>query len=449
MEGNYRPTHSANSTNYNSAPADMDGANTAPFTVSYDQTGVNNPQAPQQSYSQAGNFAYDSSYSPASFSPAPIGPQFSYATSDAGYGNGSNVNMGSRVADAVRNIDTDRIAGNIESGIGYVTDKAGKFTTAAKDKLANPNRRKALAIMGGAVASLALAMSLGNAVLNKTNNSSYDQTPPTATSNNSSAGSNQTEEVKDTDPNMNVETADSEHDGKISYKVYEYDFTRGYDNYTFVGDRTSQVEYSDSDTVNDRKEASMDDFIECISKQGDSTTRCNSIDEVFAKEEDYHGANAFVDLLKKYGGYNNGDITKLEKHNYIIDQKGVYMRNICDYHFKELASVNPAITDGVLRIYVANSNADGSKNPYNQYGYGGKFTIDITNLYVSPDHKRPRNGGLIAHNFNSGRIVCDQMPTEKELIQIIKDNYDSIFKVDNHPNNRGALEGVMNDRRKP
>ena len=291
MEGNYRPTHSANSTNYSSAPADMDGTNTAPFTISYDQTNVNGPQVPQQSYSQAGNFAYDPGYAPTSFSPAPVGPQLSYATSDAGYGS-SNVNMGSRVADAVRNIDTDRIAGNIESGISYVTDKAGEFTATAKDKLTNPNRRKALAIMGGAVASLALAMSLGNAVLNKTNSSNYNQTPPAATSNNSSAGSNQTEEVKDTDPNMNVETADSEHDGKISYKIYEYDFTRGYDNYIFVGDRTSQVEYSDSDTVNDRKEASMDDFIECISKQGDSTTRCNSIDEVFAKEEDYHGANA-------------------------------------------------------------------------------------------------------------------------------------------------------------
>ena len=152
MEGNYRPTHSANSTNYSSAPADMGGANAAPFTVSYDQTGVNNPQVTQQSYSQAGNFAYDSSYSPASFSPAPVGPQFSYATSNAGYGSGSNVNMGSRVADAVRNIDTDQIAGNIESGISYVTDKAGEFTATAKDKLANPNRRKALAIMGGAVA---------------------------------------------------------------------------------------------------------------------------------------------------------------------------------------------------------------------------------------------------------------------------------------------------------
>ena len=448
MEGNYRPTHSTNSTNYSSAPADMDGANTAPFTISYDQANLNSPQIPQQSYSQAGNFTYNPGYAPASFSPAPVGPQLSYATSDTGYGSGSNINMGSRVADAVRNIDTDQIAGNIESGIGYVTNKAGEFTATAKDKLANPNRRKVLAIMGGAVASLALAMSLGSAALNKTNSNSYNQTPA-ATSNDSSVKPGQIVKTKNSDPNMNTETADSEHDGKISYKIYEYDFTRGYDNYIFVGDRTSQVEYSDSDTVNDRKEASMDDFIECISKQGDSTTRCNSIDEVFAKEEDYHGANAFVDLLKKYGGYNNGDITKLEKHDYIIDQKGVYMRNICDYHFKELASVNPAITDGVLRIYVANSNADGSKNPYNQYGYGGKFTIDITSLYVSPDHKRPRNGGLIAHIFNSGRIVCDQMPTEKELIQIIKDNYDSIFKVDNHPNNRGALEGVMNDRRKP
>ena len=237
MEGNYRPTHSTNSTNYSSAPADMDGANAAPFTVSYDQTGVNNPQAPQQSYSQAGNFAYNSSYSPASFNPAPVGPQLSYTTSNASY-SGSNTDMGSRVADVVRNIDTDQIASNIESGIGYVTDRASEFTATAKDKLSDPNRRKKMAIIGGAVASLALAISLGSAVLNKTNSSSYNQTPPPATSNNSSAGSNQTEEVKDTDPNMNVETADSEHDGKISYKIYEYDFTRGYNNYTFVGDRT-------------------------------------------------------------------------------------------------------------------------------------------------------------------------------------------------------------------
>ena len=340
-------------------------------------------------------------------------------------------------------------------GHHYMANPPVEIMDIPRDRATSPEGKKKLKLIGSVAASLALTFALVGTACSKLNAGAVrvNKRPVSAEqSANTTADSSNvvaTEPKQETDPNMNTETADSEHDGKISYKVYEYDFTRGYDNYTFVGDRTSQVEYSDSDTVNDRKEASMDDFIECISKQGDSTTRCNSIDEVFAKEEDYHGANAFVDLLKKYGGYNNGDITKLEKHNYIIDQKGVYMRNICDYHFKELASVNPAITDGVLRIYVANSNADGSKNLYNQYGYGGKFTIDITNLYVSPDHKRPRNGGLIAHNFNSGRIVCDQMPTEKELIQIIKDNYDSIFKVDNHPNNRGALEGVMNDRRKP
>lgn len=340
-------------------------------------------------------------------------------------------------------------------GHHYMANPPVEIMDIPRDRATSPESKKKLKLIGSVAASLALTFALVGTACSKLNagavrvNKRPVQAEQSANTPTDSSDVVATEPKQEADPNMNTETADSEHDGKISYKVYEYDFTRGYDNYTFVGDRTSQVEYSDSDTVNDRKEASMDDFIECISKQGDSTTRYNSIDEVFAKEEDYHGANAFVDLLKKYGGYNNGDITKLEKHNYIIDQKGVYMRNICDYHFKELASVNPAITDGVLRIYVANSNADGSKNPYNQYGYGGKFTIDITNLYVSPDHKRPRNGGLIAHHFNSGRIVCDQMPTEKELIQIIKDNYDSIFKVDNHPNNRGALEGVMNDRRKP
>ena len=352
-------------------------------------------------------------------------------------------------------MDSDRRFPAGVLGHHYMANPPVEIMDIPRDRATSPEGKKKLKLIGSVAASLALTFALVGTACSKLNAGAVrvNKRPvPAEQSANAPTDSSDvvaTEPRQEADPNMNTETADSEHDGKISYKVYEYDFTRGYDNYTFVGDRTSQVEYSDSDTVNDRKEASMDDFIECISKQGDSTTRCNSINEVFAREEDYHGANAFVDLLKKYGGYNNGDITKLEKHDYIIDQKGVYMRNICDYHFEELASVNPAITDGVLRIYVANSNADGSKNPYNQYGYGGKFTIDITNLYVSPDHKRPRNGGLIAHNFNSGRIVCDQMPTEKELIQIIKDNYDSIFKVDNHPNNRGALEGVMKDRRKP
>lgn len=444
MEGNYRPTHNANNTNYSSAPTDMDGANTAPFTVSYDQTGVNSPQAPQQSYSQVGNFAYNPGYAPASFSPAPVGPQLSYATSDVGYGSGSNVNMGSRVADAVRNIDTDRIAGNIESGISYVTDKAGKFTTVAKDKLANPNRRKALAIMGGAVASLALAMSLGNAVLNKTNSSSYNQTPPTATSNNSSAESDQAAEIKDTDPNMNVETADSEHDGKISYKVYEFNEPKASanntrDKYFLVGERTSQVDYSSSDTVNDRKEISMDDFVKRIAERNKNNINLSSINDVFAKEEDYHGPNAIVDLLEKYGGYKN--ISRLERTNSINDNfSGIVIRNAFHYNYSELASSNPNITNGCIQISIVNPNRDS-----NEYGYGNSFTIEIISLF-GKDH---------GHIFRSGRIVCDYIPTEKELVQILKDNYDTIFKVDNDyvygagSTNKGAMESIARERRKP
>jgi len=277
----------------------MDGANTAPFIISYDQTNINNPQASQQSYSQADNFAYNPGYAPASFSPASVGPQFSYATSDAGYGNGSNVNMGSRVADAVRNIDTDRIAGNIESGIGYVTDKADKFTAAAKDKLANPNRRKALAIMGGAVASLALAMSLGNAVLNKTNSHSYDQTPA-ATSNNSSAESNQTEEVKDTDPNMNVETADSEHDGKISYEAYKIQYPSNYyrDNHSLDHEGEVSVQYSEEDSVDTRKEITENDLIDEWSNAEDSS---GSVDQMLGSDPGKVN-EALIACLKNYGG---------------------------------------------------------------------------------------------------------------------------------------------------
>lgn len=299
MEGNYRPTHSANSTSYSSAPADMDGANTAPFTISYDQANINSPQVPQQSYSQAGNFTYNPGYTPASFSPAPVGPQLSYATSDAGYGSGSNVNMGSRVADAVRNIDTDRIAGNIESGIGYVTDKAGKFTTAAKDKLANPNRRKALAIMGGAVASLALAMSLGNAVLNKTNNSSYDQTPA-ATSNDSSVKPGQIVKTKNSDPNMNTETADSEHDGKISYEAYKIQYPSNYyrDNHSLDHEGEVSVQYSEEDSVDTRKEITENDLIDEWSNAEDSS---GSVDQMLGSDPGKVN-EALIACLKNYGG---------------------------------------------------------------------------------------------------------------------------------------------------
>lgn len=408
MEGNYRPTHSANSTNYSSAPADMDGANTAPFTISYDQTNINNPQIPQQSYSQAGNFAYDPDYTPASFSPVPTSPQFSYATSDAGYGNGSNVNMGSRVADAVRNIDTDRIACNIESGIGYVTDKAGEFTAAAKDKLANPNRRKTLAIMGGAVASLALAMSLGNAVLNKTNNHNYDQTPPAATSNNSSAESDQAAEIKDTDPNMNVETADSEHDGKISYKVYKMYFPPNSSNGQYVLDHEGEVstQYDDNDSLDARKEITGNDLLD---KATGKINADGSLDSVL---ESNHRTvrDALKGLLGEYGD----SLNKKYRDSYRANGKDVYSEPATD-SFDNVASVTveydlskylPDIRD-YRKCKVQYKIVSSSAKYTTHFGQRFQWLIGSTSNYYT--------GSGYVNIYES-----DSLPTVKQLIEIIK-----------------------------
>ena len=408
MEGNYRPTHSANSTSYSSAPADMDGANTAPFTISYDQANINSPQVPQQSYSQAGNFTYNPGYTPASFSPAPVGPQLSYATLDAGYGSGSNVNMGSRVADAVRNIDTDRIAGNIESGIGYVTDKAGKFTTAAKDKLANPNRRKALAIMGGAVASLALAMSLGNAVLNKTNNSSYDQTPPAATSNNSSAESDQAAEIKDTDPNMNVETADSEHDGKISYKVYKMYFPPNSSNGQYVLDHEGEVstQYDDNDSLDARKEITGNDLLD---KATGKINADGSLDSVL---ESNHRTvrDALKGLLGEYGD----SLNKKYRDSYRANGKDVYSEPATD-SFDNVASVTveydlskylPDIRD-YRKCKVQYKIVSSSAKYTTHFGQRFQWLIGSTSNYYT--------GSGYVNIYES-----DSLPTVKQLIEIIK-----------------------------
>lgn len=408
MEGNYRPTHSANSTNYSSAPADMDGANTAPFTISYDQTNINNPQIPQQSYSQAGNFAYDPDYTPASFSPVPTSPQLSYATSDAGYGNGSNVNMGSRVADAVRNIDTDRIACNIESGIGYVTDKAGEFTAAAKDKLANPNRRKTLAIMGGAVASLALAMSLGNAVLNKTNNHNYDQTPPAATSNNSSAESDQAAEIKDTDPNMNVETADSEHDGKISYKVYKMYFPPNSSNGQYVLDHEGEVstQYDDNDSLDARKEITGNDLLD---KATGKINADGSLDSVL---ESNHRTvrDALKGLLGEYGD----SLNKKYRDSYRANGKDVYSDPATD-SFDNVASVTveydlskylPDIRD-YRKCKVQYKIVSSSAKYTTHFGQRFQWLIGSTSNYYT--------GSGYVNIYES-----DSLPTVKQLIEIIK-----------------------------
>lgn len=408
MEGNYRPTHSANSTNYSSAPADMDGANTAPFTVSYDQTNINNPRAPQQSYSQVGNFAYNPGYAPASFNPAPVGPQFSYATSDAGYGSGSNVNMGSRVADAVRNIDTNQIASNIESGIGYVTDKAGEFTATAKDKLANPNRRKALAIMGGAVASLALAMSLGGAVLNKTNSHSYDQTPPATTSNNSSAESDQVAEIKDTDPNMNVETADSEHDGKISYKVYKMYFPPNSSNGQYVLDHEGEVstQYDDNDSLDARKEITGNDLLD---KATGKINADGSLDSVL---ESNHRTvrDALKGLLGEYGD----SLNKKYRDSYRANGKDVYSEPATD-SFDNVASVTveydlskylPDIRD-YRKCKVQYKIVSSSAKYTTHFGQRFQWLIGSTSNYYT--------GSGYVNIYES-----DSLPTVKQLIEIIK-----------------------------
>ncbi len=408
MEGNYRPTHSANSTNYNPAPADMGGANAAPFTVSYDQTSVNNPQALQQSYSQVGNFAYNPGYAPASFNPAPVGPQLSYATSDANYGNGGNVNMGSRVANVVRNIDTDQIASNIESGIGYVTDKAGEFTATAKDKLANPNRRKALAIMGGAVASLALAMSLGNAVLNKTNSSSYNQTPPAATSNNSSAESDQAAEIKDTDPNMNVETADSEHDGKISYKVYKMYFPPNSSNGQYVLDHEGEVstQYDDNDSLDARKEITGNDLLD---KATGKINADGSLDSVL---ESNHRTvrDALKGLLGEYGD----SLNKKYRDSYRANGKDVYSEPATD-SFDNVASVTveydlskylPDIRD-YRKCKVQYKIVSSSAKYTTHFGQRFQWLIGSTSNYYT--------GSGYVNIYES-----DSLPTVKQLIEIIK-----------------------------
>ena len=407
MEGNYRPTHSANSTNYSSAPADMDGANTAPFTISYDQANLNSPQIPQQSYSQAGNFAYNPGYAPASFSPAPVGPKLSYATSDAGYGNSSNVNMGSRVADAVRNIDTDRIAGNIESGIGYVTDKAGEFTAAAKDKLANPNRRKALAIMGGAVASLALAMSLGGAVLNKTNSNSYDQTPA-ATSNDSSVKPGQIVKTKNSDPNMNTETADSEHDGKISYKVYKMYFPPNSSNGQYVLDHEGEVstQYDDNDSLDARKEITGNDLLD---KATGKINADGSLDSVL---ESNHRTvrDALKGLLGEYGD----SLNKKYRDSYRANGKDVYSEPATD-SFDNVASVTveydlskylPDIRD-YRKCKVQYKIVSSSAKYTTHFGQRFQWLIGSTSNYYT--------GSGYVNIYES-----DSLPTVKQLIEIIK-----------------------------
>ena len=234
---------------------------------------------------------------------------------------------------------------------------------------------------------------------------------------------------------MNTETADSEHDGKISYTLYEYD-TYSPNDYVLYKENTSQVTYTNSDTVDKRKEASMDDLVDFIAKRNENdqtNTKFKSISDVFAKEEDYHGRNALVEMIKKYGGYDN---TVFKKVNVAQNDTGYRISHTGRYHYEELTKVDPNVVDGVLQITISNPNYDN----FESEEYGGRYVIEITALFSGNQNSRDDAGGY----FHSGKIVCDQLPTEKELIQILKDNYDIIFKTkDRFGNALGVNQGTM------
>lgn len=257
---------------------------------------------------------------------------------------------------------------------------------------------------------------------------------------------------------MNINTADGEHDGKISYKIYEYEPSVNtpfdtlrpgldYEDYFLVGERTSQVNYSSDDTVDDRKEASMDDLVECIIERSDSSVTLESIEDVFTKAEDYHGENAIVDLLEKYGGFSkNTTLTTFDTINDL--DKGIKIRSYADYHYEELASINPNIIDGKFRVTVVNPSTDSGWNKYSGY-----FVIDIACLF-NKSTSYSNSHRYFGYPIQSGKIVCDSMPTEKELIQIIIDNYDIIFKSktkDSSPiyPTATSLDSIARDKRKP
>ncbi len=117
MEGSNNP---AQGSNYNPATTDVNDANNTPFTVPYNQASANSTE-----YNPAGSFSYAAS---------PINLQTPYTSP------GVNANQTVRPTDS--------------------------------------NRRKMLTILGGAVASLALAIGLGSAVYSRVHNNGNQVPPP-------------------------------------------------------------------------------------------------------------------------------------------------------------------------------------------------------------------------------------------------------------------------------
>lgn len=404
----------SNDTKYSDVPEDSN----TPMSVSYDQAGVNSSQSNQDSTKEKLRHA------------AHIAKKI---------GTTSFLDLGIEAARAIKKTDKEKFAENFRNSMSGTTNKASEITNSVKenakgvvdkfDDLDSSTKKKII----GVAASVALALSLlGGACSKDTKNnvsSNYypaDSISSTQTNNSQSTTtttnhSTVAEETKKTDPNMNVETADSEHDGKISYTLYEYD-SYNINDYVSCGEYTSQVKYTSDDTVDERKEASMNDLIELIAKRNEkdpANTEFKSISDVFAEEEDYHGRNALVDMIKKYGGYNN---TVFKKVNVAQNDTGYRISHTGRYHYEELAKVDPNIVDGVLQITISNPNYDS----FESEEFGGQYVIDIPGLFSGDENSKDNGGG----RFYSGKIVCDHLPTEKELIQIIKDNYDIIFKTE-------------------
>ena len=339
-------------------------------------------------------------------------------------------------------------------GHHYMANPPVEIMDIPRDRATSPESKKKLKLIGGVAASLALTFALVGTACSKLSAGAVRvnnrPVPVEQSANTPADSSNATtaEPKQETDPNMNTETADSEHDGKISYEVYEYD-PKIHMQYNLIGERKSQVDYAPDDTVDDRKEMSMADLTDFIAKRNEQDptgTKFVSIGDVFAKGEDYHGRNAFADMVKQYGGYKD---FKFKEADYVMSSDGgIQITQKAQYHCQKLADANPYITDGIIKVTIFNPNADSS----DAKEYGGRYVIEIPALL---DKKETND--MYGLPVYGGRIVCDRMPTEKELIQIIKDNYSTLFKTENeksgtssfYVSNQKVLDRIKAKQQKP
>ena len=338
-------------------------------------------------------------------------------------------------------------------GHHYMANPPVEIMDIPRDRTTSPEGKKKLKLIGSVAASLALTFALVGTACSKLNAGAVRvnkrPVPAEQSANTPTDSSNvvATEPKQEADPNMNTETADSEHDGKISYEIYEYEpYSPNTNCLVPAGEHSSRVDYTADDTVDERKEASLSDLAEFVAKRNENNptnTKFSSINDVFAKGEDYHGHNAIADMLKKYGGYKD---FKFKTSNYhIAGYDGNRIVHEAQYHCQELADVDPNIVDGVLSVSVF--NPDNCKDW--ERSYSGRYVISIPRLFSSEKH-----GGEYGRPFYGGMIVCDHMPTEKELIKIIKDNYSSLFKMtdkfsDPISTNRDTMARIKYDKQKP